>query len=126
MSDDIDSQINIRDHKNRALTDTVRGLALLNSGGAIALLGFVQAVWDNANAHSLVVGAIVGIMLLAVGALLAAVAGLLRYYSFYTKDTLTPWKNPSWRWMLVSCGLSAFAFFAGLMVTAFSALCSAA
>jgi hypothetical protein len=86
MSEEIDNQISMRDHKNRALTDAVRGLALLNSASAIALLGFLQALWDKPNAYSLKVGAIVGIMLFAVGALLAAVAGLLRYYSFYVEN----------------------------------------
>jgi hypothetical protein len=43
----IDNQISLREHRNRALTEGTKGLFLINGGGAVALLAFLQAIWKD-------------------------------------------------------------------------------
>ena len=59
-------------------SEGVKGLLLLNGGGAIALLAFLQAIWDNKPLAKVV---LVGIGILALGAFLAGFVNFFRYHT---------------------------------------------
>ena len=56
--------------------EAAKGLFLINGGGAVALLAFLQAVWTDATA--LVPWVVFGLVPLAAGLVLAAVANYVR------------------------------------------------
>jgi len=70
--------------RNRLLSETARGLALINGGGAIALGAFLQAMWDKPNAEYFKHSVIVGIAWMAAGVVCALAQFFLRYKAFDT------------------------------------------
>src|SRR5215470_14208359 len=68
--------------RNRLLSETARGLALINGGGAIALGAFLQAMWDKPNAEYFKHSVLVGIAWMAAGVVLASAQFFLRYKAF--------------------------------------------
>jgi hypothetical protein len=68
--------------RNRLLSETARGLALINGGGAIALGAFLQAMWDKPNAEYFKHSVLVGIAWMAAGVVCASAQFFLRYKAF--------------------------------------------
>lgn len=67
-----------RDEANR---EGVRGLLIINGGGAVALLAFLQAIWpDNKLLAKYVV---IGIGAFAIGVFLAGLSNFLRYHASF-------------------------------------------
>jgi hypothetical protein len=58
----------------------VKGLFLMNGGGAVALLAFLQAIWQDAPAD-LVRRVLTGLAFMGAGVALAAPVNFLRYHT---------------------------------------------
>ena len=69
------------DQRDEASLAGVRGLLLINGGGAVALLAFLQAVWDKDK--DLVRIVVYGIAILGVGTFIAGLSHFLRYHASY-------------------------------------------
>jgi hypothetical protein len=99
-------------------TRAVQGLFILNGGGAIALLTFVQQVWEKSA--SIVPYAVCGLLAMTVGLLLAAPINLVRYESSRLHDRYESRAKGvaygrRWRWLFrISLGL----FFVGVLIVA--------
>jgi len=63
--------------RDQAASELVRGLLLINGGGAAALLAFLQAIWSSNKA--LARPTIVALVILSVGAVLGAAFHLFRH-----------------------------------------------
>ena len=69
------------EQRNDAAREGAKGLLLMNGGGAVALLAFLQAIWkDNPRLAKYIV---VSIAVLAVGVLLAGVFHFFRYQASF-------------------------------------------
>src|SRR5437870_8101061 len=65
------------DQRNDALREGVKGLFVMNGGGAVAMLAFLQAIWkDNPQLAKYVIASIA---LLAAGVFLAGLVQIFRY-----------------------------------------------
>ena len=67
--------------RDEASKEGVRGLLIINGGGAVALLAFLQAIWsvDQRLANYVVIG----ISVLAIGVAVAGLASFLRYHASF-------------------------------------------
>jgi hypothetical protein len=106
-------------HSARAAisTEGVKGLFLLNGGGALALLAFLQAVWDKNPALAKL--ALVGISIFAFGALLAGFVNFLRYHTSLSFQSGETCNYKMFKFFSLSCqylSLVAFAVATGVLV----------
>src|SRR5512139_2590306 len=69
------------DQRNDALREGVKGLFIMNGGGAVALLAFLQAIWNDSNHLANYVVASIAIH--AVGVSLAGVVQFFRYHASF-------------------------------------------
>lgn len=69
------------EQRNEALAEGVKGLFLMNGGGAVALLAFLQAIWKEQPLLAKYV--VVSIAALAVGVLLAGLVQFFRYHASF-------------------------------------------
>ena len=74
-----------RKERAELLTHAVKAALLINGGGAVATLGFLQAVWDKAP--GLAKWATAGVALFAAGALAAAMVNRWRYDCSFSFET---------------------------------------
>ena len=98
-------------------TEGVKGLFLLNGGGALALLAFLQAVWEKNPALAKL--ALVGIGIFAFGALLAGFVNFLRYHTSMSFQSGQTCSHKAFRFLSLSCqylSLVAFAVAASVLV----------
>jgi len=72
--------------KSRAevLTEGVKGLFIINGGGAVALLGFMQAIWDKEPALTRLT--LIGLGFMSTGVVLAALIQFLRLWHSHEVD----------------------------------------
>jgi hypothetical protein len=92
---ELQQQLNIENMRVRAeiTTQGIRGLLLINGGGAAALLAFLQAVWNqDPRLANYVVTAIAW---LAAGVSIAGVSFFLRYHTSFAFDKLKVTKKVS-------------------------------
>jgi hypothetical protein len=69
------------EQRNDALREGVKGLFLMNGGGAVAMLAFLQAIWkEDSNLATYVIACIA---FFSVGVFLAAMVQFLRYYASF-------------------------------------------
>lgn len=84
MNEGQDQRVTHKDQMQARLqvvTEGVRGLFIINGGGAVALLAFLQAIWsDNPSMARVVLG---GLGLMAFGLVFAAVVNYFRYHSSF-------------------------------------------
>lgn len=67
------------EQRNDALREGVKGLFLMNGGGAVAMLAFLQAIWkENPQLAKYVIGCIV---FFSVGVFLAGLVQFFRYHA---------------------------------------------
>jgi hypothetical protein len=106
--------------RDQAASELVRALLIINGGGAAALLAFLQAIWSSQRA--LAKPTIVALIILAVGAVLAAAFHLFRYQAswHHQRGDLNRWVKYR-RFYLISAWLSLLAFLAGIVVVAIGA-----
>ena len=98
-------------------TEGVKGLFMLNGGGAVALLAFLQAVWEKSPALAKV--SLLGIGIFAFGALLAGFVNFLRYHASFNFQSGHTLSYKVFRFLSLSCqyvSLTAFAVGVGVLV----------
>jgi hypothetical protein len=100
------------------LNEGMKGLFLMNGGGAVALATWLQAVWGQAWAAPMLRWQVYGMAVFALGIIFGTVVPVARYLGSLHKDTLTPRKNPWWWAHLIATVLSilSFAVASGLIV----------
>jgi archaellum biogenesis protein FlaJ (TadC family) len=103
--------------RDQTAGELVRALLIINGGGAVALLAFLQAIWssDKAVAKSVVIALVV----FAIGAALAAAFHLFRHQAswYQQSDEHAQWEKFR-RFYLLSASLSLVAFVVGVAVVA--------
>jgi hypothetical protein len=106
-------------HRLEILNQFFRGMLLLNGGVCVALLAFLQAIWNNAS-PSFVRGILIG-MAFFIGGLFFTVSGqYLRYEISKASQFMRKHKKPLQRTYLGLVMLSGLAFLigAGVIVVA--------
>jgi hypothetical protein len=100
----------------------VRGLFLLNGGGAIALLGFLQAVWDKDR--NLARFSVLGLLFLSIGLMLAGACGYFRHQASLTWQYRRGTRSQRfWHYASYSVQFSSLgAFSVGVLFVVFGAL----
>lgn len=106
--------------RDQAASELVRALLIINGGGAVALLAFLQAIW--ASEKALAKPTIAALVALAFGAVCAAAFHFFRHQaSWYNQKT----EKEKWakfrRFYLVSAALSLIAFVVGTAIVALGA-----
>ena len=90
----------------------------------MALLAFLQAIWNNAQDESLKYYVVAALWVLLFGALCAAVIGFTRYHGAFHKHTFTPERNPWWWAQVVLTVVSCLCFIGGGALAGLGALVS--
>lgn len=99
------------EQRNEAMVQTVRGLLLVNGGGAVVLLAFLQAIWSDPRAIDLAHSIILGIGFLAAGLVVALGVHPLRYMTaFRFQARRRTWVL--WRLGYLLCTVASLALFA--------------
>jgi len=111
------------DQRNDALREGVKGLFLINGGGAVAMLAFLQAIWKE-NAY-LAKHVVAGIAFFSIGVLLAGLVQFLRYHASFS---LQGGRNCAFRiyqrLYLTAAYSSLAAFLVGASIVASGAWCA--
>jgi hypothetical protein len=105
--------------RDQAASELVRGLLIVNGGGAAALLAFLQAIWPN---KALAKPTIVALVILGVGAVLGAAFHFFRYQAswYHQSGDLKRWAKFRGLY-LISASVSLIAFLTGIVVVAIGA-----
>lgn len=96
--------------KNELFVESVKGLFLMNGGGAIALATWMQAVWEKDWSRPMLEMHLWGMAGFGVGVFAAGVSLLARFLAFYHPKTNTPLENPVWWVHVVASVFSIVAF----------------
>jgi hypothetical protein len=101
--------------RNEAAAELVKALLIINGGGAVALLAFLQAIWVPSRA--LAKPTVIGIAFLAFGALLAAAFHLFRHQAsmHYQFGASKDGQKFDWLYIFVASA-SLIAFLVGVCV----------
>jgi hypothetical protein len=91
----------LTESKNLIFIENVKGLFLMNGGGAVALATWLQAVWEKEWATAMLWWQLWAMLMFAFGVFWAGVAYLARFLAFYHKNTECPLENPVW-WLHVA------------------------
>lgn len=108
--------------------ETIRGLLLINGGGAVALLAFVQAIINSSRFELLIFGALAGLLLYQTGLLCAVISNALRRQCslLYEAHNMRPPKEKMapcrWQQRLMWTSVACF-YAAGLVVFICGVLC---
>jgi hypothetical protein len=113
---DTDRANTLTEVRSEILNESTRSLLLINGGGAVAVATWLQAVWSESWAASMLRPQVVGVAVLLAGVLFAALCPFVRYLSFLHSKTATPLKNPVW-W--INAGATVFSLASFLIGMAF-------
>ena len=114
-------------HSARAeiTTQGVKGLFLINGGGSVALLAFLQAVWEKQPQLAKFV--VIGIGIMCLGLLLAGLINFFRYHTSFNFQGGNTRRYKLFRFLSISfqyLSLASFACASGVVVFgAWSLLC---
>lgn len=111
------------EQRNDALREGVKGLFVINGGGAIAMLAFLQAIWEkNPNLAKYVIGCLV---LFSIGVFLA---GLVQFFRYHASFSFQGGRNGAVKvyriLYLTTAYCSLVAFLVGVSVVASGAWCA--
>ena len=111
------------DQRNDALREGVKGLFLMNGGGAVAMLAFLQAIWkDNPQLAKYVIASIA---LLAAGVFLAGIVQFFRYNASFSFQGGKHFAFRVYRFLyLAAAYCSLAAFLVGVLIMVSGAWCS--
>ena len=93
------------------LNEGMKGLFLINGGGAVALATWLKAVWGQPWAAPMLRYQVYAMLAFAVGIVFGAFVPLARYLGSLHKNTLHPQKNPFW-WAYIILTVSSILSFA--------------
>jgi len=103
------------EQRNEALREGVKGLFLMNGGGAVAMLAFLQAIWKDRPVLAKCV--VVCIAFFAAGVLFAGFVQFFRYHASFNFQGGRLSAFRIYRCLyLTAAYLSLAAFFVGLLV----------
>ena len=91
----------------------LRGLLILNGGAAIALLAFLQAVWQNAPDFAFWV--VCGMIPLVIGAAFAVAMHFIRFFASLHWIAHGPMFHRIWTWS-AACSFGLFVLGMGLVI----------
>lgn len=100
--------------KNELFVDSIKGLFLMNGGGAVALATWLQTVWEKDWATPMLEWQLWGMAMFAAGVFFAGLGYLARFLAFYHPKADDPPKNPFW-WAHVSASTFSVIAFAVAM-----------
>ena len=107
--------------RDTAAAELVKALLIINGGGAVALLAFLQAIW--VPSRELAKPTIIAVTLLAAGALAAAAFHLLRYHASWHHQTGDTKSWAKFRRLYVFCAtISLIAFLIAVIVVSVGVL----
>ena len=107
------------EQRNDAIREAVKGLFLMNGGGSVALLAFLQAIWSGKDNAILAKYIVLGISVMAAG---VAFAGVVHFIRYHTAFQFQGRGFVKYRRLYLGCGyLSLICFIVGLGV----AMCGA-
>jgi hypothetical protein len=112
------------ERRDKMAADGLRSLLLLNGGGAVALLAFLQSIWTQADAKRLVPWVLAGMIPLLIGAALGGWIHFVRYdttMAYQMKGGDGPGMT-QWHQFLTKVGFGAFLF--GMAIIIVGALCN--
>lgn len=104
--------------KSVLFIESIKGLFLMNGGGAVSLATWLQAVWEKEWATPMLGWQLWGMLMFGAGVFFAGVAYLSRFLAFYHPKATQPRKNPCW-WLHVGSStfsVLSFAVAVGLVV----------
>jgi len=107
---DTDRANTISEIKNELFVESIKGLFLMNGGGAVALATWLQAVWEKEWAAPMLEPQLWGMAMFGLGVLLAGLSFFARFLAFYHPNTEHPLRNPIWWLHTVASGLSMVSF----------------
>lgn len=111
---DTDRANTLTEVRSEILNESTRSLLLVNGGGAVAVATWLQAVWSEPWAASMLRPLVVGVGVLLAGVLFAALCPFVRYLSFLHPKTATPFRNPVWWVNAGATVLSLASFLVGM------------
>ena len=91
----------------------LRGLLILNGGAAVALLAFLQAVWQNAP--ELAFWVVCGMVPLVLGAASAVAMHFIRFFASLHWIAHGPMFHKAWKWS-AACSFALFLLGMGLVI----------
>jgi hypothetical protein len=111
------------EQRNDALREGVKGLFLMNGGGAVALLAFLQAIWkENPQLAKYVIASIA---ILAAGVFLAGLVQFFRYNASFNFQGGKLRAFRAYRFLYLAAAFSSLAaFFVGVLIMVSGAWCS--
>ncbi|WP_090902854.1 hypothetical protein [Azotobacter beijerinckii] len=96
--------------KNALFIENMKGLFLMNGGGAVALTTWFTAVWEKEWAKPMLCWQLWALACFGGGVFFAGAAFMSRFFAFYHSKTSNPCKNPWWWAHLTTNVLSILAF----------------
>jgi hypothetical protein len=110
-----DSTTHLSEAKERFVLEGQRTYIAINGAGAIALLTFMQAMWDKANATPLRIWILFGVLSFVVGVVIGAAIFPVRHwaYAHHVSDETRFVYRLMYRYMPA---LTLFAFLFGIML----------
>ena len=110
------------EQRNEALREGVRGLFLINGGGAVTMLAFLQAIWKDQPLLAKYV--VVCISFLAVGVFLPGLVQFFRYHASFNFQGGRLGAFRVYRFLYLAAGYTSLAMFLiGLIIVVSGAWC---
>lgn len=109
------------EHAQRQLTETLKTLGILNSGGAVAMLAFLQAmVGKEPQFHSYKPYGLVALATFVIAALLVALTSYARWQAANASIDESEWRERIWTIRMATLLLTcALAFLAACAIAGF-------
>jgi len=104
------------------LNEGMKGLLLMNGGGAVALATWLQAVWGQPWAAPMLRWQVYGMAVFAFGVFFSVIIPLARYLGSLDKNTLAPLSNMWWWTHVIATVLSILSFAAASGLIVYGAL----
>ena len=100
---DHESLVNIqtREHRDELAKEGVRALLIMNGGGLLALLAFLQTIWGKLESAALIPSVLNGMSWLIGGLLLVGLSSFFRFHSSYA---LSANQKIWWKWQRAYMG----------------------
>lgn len=92
----------LREAKERFLLEGQKAYIAINAGGAVALLAFLQAIWEKCPDTTLIKGVLYGIIAFAIGVTIAVASFPIRHYAL-NQQAFAKEETGSFSWPTGTC-----------------------